>query len=58
MQIADWREQALNELLTDAFTQYAKSLQTGEVLELEERYASFVGDVLTDVIDLQVDEAA
>jgi hypothetical protein len=33
-------------------------LQTGEVLELETRYTSFVSDVLADVIDVSVDEAA
>jgi hypothetical protein len=58
LQIADFREEALNDLLSDAFTQYAKSLQTGEVLELETRYASFVSDVLADVITVKVDEAA
>ena len=52
LQIADWREEALNELLGGAWEQYKKALQTGEILELEARYESFVKDVLTDVIDV------
>lgn len=58
LQIADWREQALNELLTGAWEQYKKALTTGDVLELEAKYESFVRDVLDDVIDVKVDEAA
>jgi hypothetical protein len=58
LQIADWREEALNTLLSDAFRQYAKSLQTGEVLELEARYDSFVKTVLDEVIDVTVDAPA
>lgn len=58
LQIADWREEALNELLTGAWEQYKKALSTGDVLELEAKYASFVAGVLTDVIDVTVDEAA
>ena len=58
MQIADWREQALNELLTGAWDQYKKALGTGELLELEAKYESFVAGALADVIDVTVDEAA
>lgn len=58
LQIADWREEALNELLTGAWEQYKKALATGEKLELEARYSTFVGEVLADVIDVRVDEAA
>lgn len=58
MQIADWREEALNELLSGAWEQYKKALQTGEVLELEARYESFVAGALADVIDVKLDEAA
>lgn len=55
LQIADWREEALNELLTGAWEQYKRSLQTGDVLELEAKYESFVNDVLDDVITVTVD---
>lgn len=58
LQIADWREEALNELLGGAWEQYKKALTTGDVLELEAKYESFVRDVLDDVIDVKVDEAA
>lgn len=58
LQIADWREQALNELLTGAWDQYKKALSTGDVLELEAKYASFVAGALADVIDVSVDAPA
>jgi hypothetical protein len=58
LQIADWREEALNELLGGAWEQYKTALSTGDVLELEAKYESFVKDVLDDVIDVTVDEAA
>ena len=58
LQIADWREEALNELLTGAWEQYKRSLQSGDVLELEEKYESFVKDVLDDVISIEVDAPA
>jgi len=55
-QIADWREEALNRLLSAAFEQYADAISTGNVLELEEKYeASFVKQVLGDVIDVTVE---
>ena len=58
LQIADWREGALNELLGGAWEQYKKALATGEVLELEAKYGAFVAGALADVIDVTVDEAA
>jgi hypothetical protein len=58
IQIADWREDALNKLLGEAFTLYAKSLETGEKLELEAKYESFVKDVLDEVVDVTVDAPA
>lgn len=58
IQLADWREEALNELLGGAWEQYKKALQTGEILELEAKYESFVKDVLDDVIDVTVDAPA
>jgi hypothetical protein len=58
LQIADWREQALNELLGGAWEQYKKAISTGEVLELEASYTQFVAQALDDVIQVEVDEAA
>lgn len=58
LQIADWREAALNELLTGAWEQYKKAISAGEELELEAKYESFVAAVLSEVIDVEVDEAA
>lgn len=55
-QLADWREEALNRILSGAWEKYTEAISTGKVLELEQRYESFVGDVLDDVIE--TDEAA
>jgi hypothetical protein len=57
LQIADWREAALNELLSGAWEQYKKALSTGEVLELEARYETFVAQALNEVIDTNVEAA-
>lgn len=55
VQIADWREEKLNDLLGSAWEQYKAALSTGAVLELEARYSQFVGDVIGDVIDVTVE---
>jgi hypothetical protein len=52
-QIADWREKALNELLTDAWTRYAASLEKGEVLEIAPSLKEFVAGALEQAINLQ-----
>ena len=57
-QIADWREQALNELLTSAWEKYKAALSTGTVLELEASYETFVGQALAGVIDVTVEHEA
>lgn len=56
IQIADWREEALNRILSGAWDKYAEAISSGKVLELEARYETFVGAVLDDVIT--VDDAA
>lgn len=58
LQVAEWRERALNDLLGKAFTEFAKSLTTGETLELVPSYTKFVGEALSDVIDVKVDREA
>ena len=58
LQIADWREAALNELLTGAWDQYKTALGAGQLLELEATYEAFVSKALSDTIDVRVDEAA
>lgn len=58
IQIADWREDALNQLLSGAWEQYKEALSTGTVLELEAKYESFVARVLDDVITVEVENEA
>jgi len=55
LQIADWRERALNELLGGAWEQYKNAIATGTVLELETKYEEFVDTVLNEVIDAKVE---
>ena len=42
LQIADWREEALNALLSGAWEKFVEALQAGEVLELEADYETWV----------------
>lgn len=49
-QIQDWREIALNTLLASAWDKYVASLNSGEVLELEPAYESWVSQALADSI--------
>lgn len=49
-QLADWREAALNRLLAGAWNEYAASLSSGDILELEEHYGTWVAKALDDAI--------
>ena len=51
-QAADAVEEILNKLLTEAWTEFAKSLEKGEVLVLETDYKQFVKKTLHDTIDV------
>ena len=56
LQIADWREEALNELLTSAWTKYAASLSSGDVLEVEAHYEEWVAKALEEAITIKAVE--
>lgn len=58
IQLADWREEALNNLLSQAWTKYAASLSTGDVIELEPEYETWVAKALDEAVKVTVDEAA
>lgn len=58
LQIADWREEALNNLLGSAWEQYKNAISTGQVLELEAKYETFVAQALADVVDVEVEREA
>lgn len=53
IQIADWREEALNDLLGGAWEKYAASLSTGEVLELDGEYESWVQRALQAAVTIK-----
>jgi hypothetical protein len=48
-QILDWREDALNKLLSSAWDEYVKALETGSKLELEAHYGAWVAQALDEV---------
>lgn len=59
LQVKDWREDALNNLLAGAWTEYVKALGSGDVLELEAHYDTWVAQALNESVVLEVtDEAA
>lgn len=53
IQIADWREEALNELLGSAWQKYAAALGTGDVLELEADYEAWVARALEQHVSIK-----
>ena len=54
IQIADWREEALNDLLHGAWERYTESLQSGEKLEIEGDYKAWVEEALRREVILEV----
>ena len=50
VQIADWREIALDKLLTAAWEKVRKRLEAGETLELETEYETFVSRALEESV--------
>lgn len=58
LQVRDWREEALNRLLSGAWTEYVKALGSGEVLELEAHYDTWVAQALNESVTLEVDDEA
>lgn len=51
-QLADWREEALNRLLWGAWEEYTKALGSGEALELEASYETWVARALNEAVPL------
>lgn len=49
-EIANRREEVLNELLTGAWDEYTAALKSGTVLELEAKYKQLVSEIVKDVV--------
>jgi hypothetical protein len=47
--ILNKREEALNVLLTQAWDKFAKSLETGDVMRLDDKYRELVDGIVQDV---------
>ena len=48
--IMNFREELLNELLTDGWTKYVAALETGTLVELQEEATAFVETALTQYL--------
>ena len=48
--IQNRREIALDTLLTKAWDEFTTALQSGEVKEIEERYATFASEIVADIV--------
>ena len=57
-QIADWREEALDRLLSSAWNEYKESLGSGEILEVEAHYETWVAQALNESTSLELENAA
>jgi hypothetical protein len=51
-QLQDWREEALNKLLSSAWEKYSAALDSGRTLELEGDYETWVARALREHISL------
>jgi len=54
-EISDFREKMLNDLLTGAWEEYARSLETGEHLVLESDYAQWVEKAMSEALGPKVE---
>jgi hypothetical protein len=52
-EIANRREDVLNELLSGAWDDYSLSLKQGTVIELEAKYKALVAEIVKDVVKKQ-----
>lgn len=52
IQIADWREETLNNLLAPAWEKFRKSLEAGDVIQLEADYEKWVSRALAEAITI------
>jgi hypothetical protein len=57
-EIQNRREEALNILLSQAWQEYVKSLESGELVELEAKYTGLVAAIVQDVVPKKEPEAA
>lgn len=49
-EIQNRREEVLNHLLAGAWEEYAKGLQSGQLLELEAKYETLIHAIVSDVV--------
>lgn len=55
--VADWREEALNDLLHAAWEKYTEALNSGEKLEIESDYKAWVEEALRREVVLEIQNA-
>ena len=55
VEIASVRERILNSLLTGAFDEYTKALESGEEIQLESHVASWVADAMDEALKPKIE---
>lgn len=55
VEVAAVRERILNSLLTGAFEEYTKALESGEEIQLESHVAAWVADAMTEALKPKVE---
>lgn len=49
-EIANRREEVLNELLTGAWDDYTKAIATGQLIEVEAKYSNLISEIVKDIV--------
>lgn len=49
-EIANRREEVLNNLLWGAWEDYTKAIQTGHLIEVEAKYQSLISEIVGDIV--------
>lgn len=49
-EIANRREEVLNNLLWGAWEDYTKAIATGQLIEVEAKYANLISEIVSDIV--------
>lgn len=49
-EIQNRREEVLNTLLSGAWDDYTKAIATGQLVEVEAKYAKLISEIVTDIV--------
>ena len=49
-EIANRREEVLNELLSGAWEDYTKAIASGQLIEVEAKYSNLISEIVKDIV--------